>query len=41
MILSAQAGQLIVNAQLLEETNRKKEELALARLETEKWREAG
>ncbi len=39
MILSAQAGQLIVNARLQEETNRKKAELAVARLETEKWRE--
>ncbi len=39
MILSAQAGQLIVNAQLREESGRKKEELAEARLETEKWRE--
>jgi len=39
MILSAQAGQLIVNAQLQEETNRKKAELAAAQLETEKWRE--
>ena len=39
MILSAQAGQLIANAQLQEETSRKREELAGARLETEKWRE--
>lgn len=39
MILSAQAGQLIANAQMQEETGRKKEELAGARLETEKWRE--
>ena len=39
MILSAQAGQLIANARLQEETGRKKEELAGARLETEKWRE--
>ena len=39
MILSAQAGQLIANVQLQEESARKKEELALARSETEKWRE--
>ncbi len=39
MILSAQAGQLIANAQLQEETSRKKEELSIARLEMEKWRE--
>ena len=39
MILSAQAGQLIANARLQEETRRKKEELAVARLETEKARE--
>jgi signal transduction histidine kinase/DNA-binding response OmpR family regulator len=39
MILSAQAGQLIANAQLQEETSRKKEELAGARLESEKYRE--
>jgi signal transduction histidine kinase/DNA-binding response OmpR family regulator len=39
MILSAQAGQLISNAQLQEETIQKKEELALARIESEKWRE--
>ena len=39
MILSVQAGQLIANAQLQEETNRKKEELAIARLESEKYRE--
>ncbi len=39
MILSAQAGQLISNAQLQEETRQKREELALARLESEKWRE--
>jgi len=39
MILSAQAGQLIANAQLQQETSRKKEELAVARVEMEKWRE--
>jgi signal transduction histidine kinase/DNA-binding response OmpR family regulator len=39
MILAAQAGQLIANAQLQEETHRKKEELAVARVETEKRRE--
>jgi signal transduction histidine kinase/DNA-binding response OmpR family regulator len=39
MILSAQAGQLIAGAQLQEEANRKKEELAVARLEAEKGRE--
>ncbi len=39
MILSAQAGQLIANAQLQKETNRKKEELDAARLESEKYRE--
>lgn len=39
MILGAQAGQLIANAQLQQETNRKKEELAVARLESEKYRE--
>ena len=39
IILSAQAGQLIANAQIEEETSRKKAELANAQLETEKWRE--
>ena len=39
MILSVQAGQLIANAQLQEEANRKKEELDIARLESEKYRE--
>lgn len=39
MILSAQAGQLITNAQLQAETSQKREELALARIESEKWRE--
>ncbi len=38
-ILSAQTGQLIINAQLREEGSRKKEELTEARLEAQKWRE--
>ena len=39
MILGGQSGQLIANARLQTETNRKKEELALARVEAEKLRE--
>jgi signal transduction histidine kinase/DNA-binding response OmpR family regulator len=39
MILATQAGQLIANARLVEESTRKQEELATARIEAEKWRE--
>lgn len=39
MILSAQAGQLIANARLQEDARRKKEELAVAQMEADKWRE--